>query len=483
MHEGIVFCLACGRKRSRHTAPSLPFRSRCERPAGATDRRLALLSAPDFAIRSSRVVTPEGERAGFVVVRAGFIHGVVDTPPTGVSVHDVGDLAVIAGVVDAHVHVNEPGRTEWEGFDSATRAAAKGGITTIVDMPLNSIPVTTTVDALEIKRAAARGRVYVDCAFWGGVVPGNAIDLSGLVAAGARGAKAFLVHSGIDEFPASDPETLRAAMRALNTAGAPLLAHAELMGACCAQPTSARDYRDYLASRPRAWENDAIRSLIALCRETRCRTHIVHLSSSDAIALVAAAKAEGLPLSAETCPHYLTFEAESIPPSSPAFKCAPPIREREKRERLWQGLRDGVIDMVVSDHSPSTPDLKTKGGGDFMAAWGGIASMQFSLPAVWTGASKRGFTLSDVSAWMSLNTAGLAGLNSRKGAIASGMDADLVVFDPDARFSVKAEDVLHRHPLTPYLGMDLRGVVRETYVRGRKVYDHGTLYGPSGDLL
>ena len=437
----------------------------------------------DFALRSTRVVCPDGLRPAVVVVRQGRIEFVGGETPRDIEVRDVGALAILPGVVDAHVHVNEPGRTEWEGFETATRAAAAGGITTIVDMPLNSIPVTTTAEALDIKRAAARGRVSVDCAFWGGVIPGCVGDLPALIAAGARGAKAFLVHSGIDEFPASDPGTLRAAMAALRDAGAPLLAHAELMGACCASPTFAPDYADYLASRPRAWENDAIRMLIGLCRDTGCRTHIVHLSSADALDLVAAAKESGLPLTAETCPHYLTFEAESIPARSPAFKCAPPIRESENRERLWEGLRRGVLDLVVSDHSPSSPDLKSRAGGDFIAAWGGIASVQFSLSAVWTGASARGFGLVDVSRWMSWASARLAGLSARKGALAPGFDADLTLFDPEASLTVRPESVLHRHPLTPYLGMELRGVVRETWVRGHKVYDRGNFMPPVGDLL
>lgn len=438
---------------------------------------------PDFALRSSRIVTSDGARPGVIVVRQGRIESMGVEAPGDLPLEDLGALAVLPGVVDAHVHVNEPGRTEWEGFLTATRAAAAGGITTLVDMPLNSIPVTTTVEALEIKRAAARNQVHVDCAFWGGVVPGNAFDLTALMAAGARGAKAFLVHSGIDEFPASDETTLRVAMGALKLAGAPLLAHAELTGPCCAAPGAATEYRDYLASRPRVWENDAIRLLVALCRETGCRTHIVHLSSSDALEIVAAAQAQGLPLSAETCPHYLTFAAEAIPPRQPAFKCAPPIREAENRERLWQGLRDGVIGMVVSDHSPSTPDLKNRAGGDYMAAWGGIASVQFSLSAVWTGAVARGFGLSDVSRWMSGAPAALAGLDRRKGALAPGLDADLTIFDPEATFTVAPAAVLHRHPLTPYLGMELKGVVRSTYVRGHKVYDSGTFVGPLGELL
>jgi allantoinase len=442
-----------------------------------------MMRTRDFALRSARLVTPEGLRTGVLTVRGGRIESVTEAGPKDLPLEDVGDLAILPGVVDAHVHVNEPGRTEWEGFLTATRAAAAGGITTIVDMPLNSIPVTTTVEALEIKRAAARASVHVDCAFWGGVVPGNAADLTAMMAAGARGAKAFLVHSGIDEFPAADPATLREAMVALKAADAPLLAHAELTGACCGTPSSAPDYRDYLASRPRAWENDAIRLLVALCRETGCRTHIVHLSSSDALEIVAAARAEGLPLSAETCPHYLTFAAEAIPSRQPAFKCAPPIREAENRERLWQGLREGVIDMVVSDHSPSPPEMKAQGGGDYMAAWGGIASVQFSLSAVWTGASARGFGLTDIARWMSAAPAALAGLSGRKGRLAAGLDADLTIFDPETSFTVRQEAVLHRHPLTPYLGLDLKGVIRRTYVRGHRVYDSGTFAGPLGELL
>lgn len=436
-----------------------------------------------FALRSARIVTPTGERAGVLTVRGGKVESITPDAPKRVPLRELGFLAIVPGVVDAHVHVNEPGRTEWEGFETATKAAAAGGVTTIVDMPLNSIPVTTTVQALDIKRAAARGKIHVDCAFWGGVVPGNAPDLAALIARGARGAKAFLVDSGIPEFPASDPQTLRTAMLALKAAGAPLLAHAELMGVCCATPASAAEYRDYLASRPRAWENDAIRLLVALCRETGCRTHIVHLSSSEAIEIVAAARAEGLPFSAETCPHYLTFAAESIPAKSPAYKCAPPIRERDNREKLWRGLRDGVIDMVVSDHSPSAPSLKTKAGGDFMAAWGGIASLQFSLSAVWTAAAARSFELAEVARWMCEKPAALSGLSARKGRLLPGMDADFSIFNPGEEFRVEADGVLHRHPLTPYLGMNLTGAVLETFVQGHKVYDHGSFFPPHGELL
>jgi allantoinase len=436
-----------------------------------------------FALRSARIVTPEGERAGVLTVRDGRIHSITPEAPKRVPLRELGFLAVLPGVVDTHVHVNEPGRTEWEGFATATRAAAAGGVTTFVDMPLHSIPPTTTPAALEAKRAAARGRVYVDCAFWAGIVPGGGSDLPALLAAGARGAKACLAPSGSPEFPASDPETLRSAMIVLKASNAPLLADAELLDSNRVRPASAPAYSAYLASRPRSGENEAVSLLVSLCRETGARAHIVHLSSSDAVAILREARAAGLPISAETCPHYLTFAAESIPDRSPAFKCAPPIRERENRERLWQGLREGAIEMVVSDHSPCAPDLKSAGDGDFMAARGGISSLQFSLSATWTGAMARGFDLGDLSRWMAQAPARLAGLHSRKGAIAPGMDADLAIFDPDETYAVAPEGVLHRHPLTPYLGMRLSGVVLETYVRGHKVYDHGSFGRPHGELL
>lgn len=435
-----------------------------------------------FALRSSRIVTSAGERAGVLTVRGGKIASIGPEAPKRVPLRDLGFLAIFPGVVDTHVHVGEPGRTDWEGFATATRAAAAGGVTTIVDMPTGSIPVTTTASALEIKRSAARGQLHVDCAFWGGVVPGNAADLGALAAAGAKGGYTLL-DSGIDGFSASDTATLRKAMAALVAANVPLLAHAELVRKATASPRSASSYGDYLATRPRAWEFDAIRLLARLCAETRCRTHIVHLSSADTLGILAKAKADGLPLTAETCPHYLTFASESIPPRSPAFKCAPPIRERENRERLWQGLREGVIDLVVSDHSPNPPDLKVKHGGDFMAARGGIASLQFSLSAVWTGASARGFDLVDVARWMCQAPARLAGLSSRKGALEPGMDADFAIFDPGLAFIAGSGAIHHRHPLTPYLGMELTGVVLETYVRGQRVYDHGSFSRPHGDLL
>ncbi len=359
------------------------------------------------------------------------------------------------------MHVNEPGRTEWEGFTTATRAAAAGGVTTLVDMPLNCIPVTTTGAALETKRAACANQLAVDVGFWGGVIPGNAGDLPGLARAGVLGCKAFLIHSGIDEFPNASEGDLRRAMPVLRGLGLPLLAHAELDVGAAAPDGHAhadahgdpRSYDAYLASRPRAWEDAAIRLLIALCRETGCAVHIVHLSSASSLPALRAAKDEGLPITVETCPHYLCFEAEAIPDGATHFKCAPPIREHENREALWRALGDGTIDLVISDHSPCTPALKVPERGDFQQAWGGIASLQLGLAAVWTEARRRGHGLADIAAWMSERPARLAGLAARKGRIAPGLDADLVVWDPDEEHvvaargaAVPAQDLALRRP-------------------------------------
>ena len=393
--------------------------------------------------------------------------------PSGLPVMDVGEHVVLPGVVDCHAHVNEPGRTEWEGFETATRAAAAGGITTLVDMPLNSIPATTTEEALRLKAAQAEGRCFVDHAFWGGVVPDNGGELERLVEAGAMGFKCFLVPSGVDEFPHVDRAVLERVMPVLARLGVPLLVHAELADGEAPPEGEVRSYRGYLASRPRRWEDEAIRMMLELCRETGCRVHIVHLSSADALPDIARARWERLPFSVETCPHYLTFAAEEIADGATHFKCAPPIREAENRERLWRGLAEGYIGQVVSDHSPCTPALKRLREGDFGLAWGGIASLQFSLPAVWTGARARGLGLADVVRWMCQAPAELAGLEGVKGAIAPGHDADLVVFDPEATFTVESSRVLHRHSLTPYEGRTLSGRVEMTFLRGQRIYDRG----------
>jgi len=445
---------------------------------------------PDLVVRGRRVVTPQGARPAAVHVRGGIIERVAahdDTPP-GAELVDAGDAPVLPGLVDSHVHVNEPGRTEWEGFATATRAAAAGGVTTIVDMPLNSVPPTTTVAALEAKRAAAEGRCWVDVGFWGGAVPGNAGDFSGLAAAGVFGFKAFLVDSGVGEFPPVDPDELEKAVAAASGQDRPTIVHAEASGPIAAATAAAagadpRSHATWLASRPDAAEVEAVARLAALSRRLGARVHVLHLSSAEALETLRAGRAAGARLTAETCPHYLTLAAEDIPDGATDHKCAPPIRSRANRERLWQGLADGTVGMIVSDHSPCPPALKRPDTGDFMQAWGGIASLQLGLAVVWTAARERGHDLCDLARWMSAAPAALAGLE-RKGAIAEGRDADLVLWDPDAAFVVDPAALAHRHPVTPYAGRRLRGVVRATYLRGRPVHTDGRWAAePAGRLL
>jgi allantoinase len=440
-----------------------------------------------WALRSRRVVTRSGTRAATLVISGETILDIMDvdaSPPAGCPVEDVGDRVILPGLVDTHVHINEPGRTEWEGFDTATRAAAAGGITTLVDMPLNSSPVTTSAHALSLKLQAAAGKLRVDCGFYGGVVPGVGSDqLEPLIAAGVLGFKAFLCHSGIDEFPNATESDLRAVMPDLVRAGLPLFVHAELIG-----PTpfgshppktdDRRSYQRYLASRPKVWEHDAIALMIALCREFACRVHIVHLSSADALPMIARARQEGLPLTIETCPHYLAFAAEDIPDGDTRYKCAPPIRERANCEQLWQALRDGLIDTIGTDHSPAPPDLKLLDTGDLARAWGGIASLQLALPVMWTETRRRGFRLTHLAQWMATRPAELVGLAHRKGSIAPGHDADLIVFDPDPEWKVDSATLHHRHPATPYEGRALFGRVDTTYLRGHKIYETGTFSEP-----
>lgn len=419
-------------------------------------------------LRSRHVVTPQGTRAAAIHVRGGRIERVADYDdvPAGAPVDDYGDLLLMPGVVDSHVHVNEPGRTEWEGFETATRAAAAGGVTTIVDMPLNSIPPTTTAAALETKLRAMDGKCRIDVGLWGGAVPGNARALPEMLAEGALGFKCFLVDSGVAEFGHLDRDGLAEALNVLRRHDAPLLVHAEL--AEFIEPLSeAHTYAQYLASRPRAAEDAAI----DLLAKMEARAHIVHLSSSTALDLIRA------PLTAETTPHYLYFDAERIPDGATEFKCAPPIRERANRERLWEGVRDGRIAAIVSDHSPCTPELKRREEGDFARAWGGIASLQFGLSIVWTEARRRGVSIETVSRLMSAGPATIAGIAGRKGAIAAGFDADVIAFDPNASFRVTAEVVEHRHAVTPYAGETLTGVVRATVLRGAKVWDDGRHIG------
>jgi allantoinase len=419
-----------------------------------------------LVVRARRVVLPDGERAAAVHSENGRVTAVTafDDAPAGA--HTLADDEVLLpGLVDSHVHVNEPGRTEWEGFATATRAAIAGGVTTIVDMPLNSIPPTTTVEALHVKRETAKGQVAADVAFWGGAVPGNIDQLRPLLEAGGVGFKCFLLDSGVPEFPPLDDAGLRAALTELAAVDGLLIAHAEDAEVIAAAPDcTGASYAAFLASRPGAAEESAIAGLIAAARDTGARTHVVHLADGDALPLLRQARADGVRITVETCPHYLTFAAEGVPDGDTSFKCCPPIRESAHREALWGALRDGDIDLVVSDHSPCTPDLKRLDVGDFGQAWGGIASLQVALPAVWTGARERGLGLDRVVRWMAEAPARLAGL-PRKGAIEVGRDADLVAFAPDERFTVGA--LHHRNPVTPYAGRELTGVVRRTWLRGQ----------------
>jgi allantoinase len=427
----------------------------------------------DALIRARRVLTPGGIKAAEVRVRAGKISSVteiVDWP--AVSPDDAGlvvlgdDQVLLPGLVDTHVHVNEPGRTDWEGFATATAAAAAGGVTTIVDMPLNSIPPTVDIAALEAKRAAAARQCAVDVGFWGGAVPGNAGELAALHEAGVFGFKCFTVDSGVPEFPPLDDTGLAEAMRRIANLGSLLIVHAEDAG--CIGSVTGRRYGDFVASRPDAAEVAAVTRVIELARQTGARVHILHTSSADVVPLLAAAQADGIPISAETCPHYLTLAAENVADGQTQFKCCPPIRDEANRERLWEALAAGVITCVVSDHSPCPADLKQLTTGDFGTAWGGISSIQLGLPVVWTEAAKRGFTLGDVLGWMAAAPAALAGLGA-KGAIEPGRDADLIAFAPQQRFVVEADQLLTRHRLTPYEGQELQGVVRETWLRGNPV--------------
>ena len=373
---------------------------------------------------------------------------------------------LLPGLVDSHVHVNEPGRAEWEGFATATAAAAAGGITTIVDMPLNSIPPTVDVTALRVKQRAARGKLAIDVGFWGGAVPGNAGELAGLHEAGAVGFKCFLLPSGVEEFPPLDRDGLLLAMRTIAAFGGLLIAHAEDPGVIAAAPgATGRRYRDFLASRPAAAEQRAVELLIECCRQTGCRTHVVHLSSAGSLDLLRAARAAGLPVTAETCPHYLVLTAEDVPDGRTEFKCCPPIRDAAHQDALWQGLLDGTVDCIVSDHSPCLPAAKQPGSGDFGSAWGGIASLQLGLPLVHTEARRRGIGLDRVVHWMSTAPARLTGLTDR-GVIAPGARADLCAFVPDREFEVRAADLRHRHPVSPYLGRRLRGAVTRTWLAG-----------------
>ncbi|MGW6866946.1 allantoinase AllB [Streptomyces sp. NPDC054901] len=439
--------------------------------------------AVELVLRSTRVITPEGTRAASVAVADGKITAVLAHDaevPAGARLEDFGDDVLLPGLVDTHVHVNDPGRTEWEGFWTATRAAAAGGITTILDMPLNSLPPTTTVDHLRVKQEVARTKAHVDVGFWGGALPDNVKDLRPLHDAGVYGFKCFLSPSGVDEFPQLDQERLAASLAEITGFGGLMIVHAEDPHHLESAPQNpGPKYADFLASRPKDAENTAIQNLIDQARRLNARVHVLHLSSSDALPLIAAAKAEGVQITVESCPHFLTLTAEEVPDGATEFKCCPPIRESANQDILWDALADGTIDCIVSDHSPSTADLKT---GDFATAWGGISSLQLGLPAIWTEARKRGRGLEDVVRWMSAAPAALAGL-ARKGAIEVGRDADFAVLAPEETFTVDPAELHHRNQVTAYAGKTLHGVVKSTWLRGTQIADHGTPTEPKGLLL
>ena len=441
------------------------------------------MSKYDRVIRSSRVVLPDGVRPAAIAIQDGVIVA-IDEPSRmdSATTTDFGDSVIMPGIVDTHVHINEPGRTDWEGFETATMAAAAGGVTTLIEMPLNSIPATTTRQALRQKVAAAADKLFVDVGFWGGLVPGNRSELQKMYEDGAFGFKSFLVPSGVPEFESVTESDLRDALPEIARLGTVLLAHAELPGpiANATQEVANRDGRRYstwLDTHPAAAEDEAIALLIRLSKEYGARIHIVHLSSASALAMIRNAKAKGVPISVETCPHYLTIAAEEIPDGATEFKCAPPIRERSNQEQLWGALQERLVDFVVTDHSPAPPALKCTDRGDYMQAWGGIASLQLSLPLVWTYARKRGFGLTDVAEWLCRRPARLAGL-SRKGECKIGNLADFVVWNPDDSFEVRPETLFFRHKFTPYLGRTLFGVVRSTLLRGEEAYVAGNF--PSG---
>jgi allantoinase len=447
-----------------------------------------------FALQSKNVILSNngyGEmKAACVEIKDELIYAI---HPYGTKlscpIQDYAEHVIMPGLVDSHVHINEPGRTEWEGFNTATQAAAAGGITALVDMPLNCIPVTTTKAAFQEKLDAVDDKLWIDCGFWGGVIPQNIDDLDELLNAGVLGVKSFLIDSGIEEFPNVEAKDIRAAMPILAKHDVPYLIHAELDCGNYNDVEITKEYNSFLESRPKSWENDAISLMVDMARESKekgdnCKVHIVHLSSDEALDTIQQAKKEGLRFSAETCPHYLTIASEDIPDGKTLFKCCPPIRENKNREHLWQAITDGRLDFIVSDHSPCTPELKHIDTGDIEKAWGGISALQFGISLIWTEAKNRGFTLVDIVRLMSTKTAKFAGLDSVKGAIKIGNHADFLVFDPNAEFTITNEMIKHRHNITPYAGRKVTGQVQHTFVRGHHVYQQDEfLNAPKGRPL
>ncbi len=433
-----------------------------------------------FVVKSKKVLTGGVLKKASVLIENGKIADISEYDK--VSDHlteDFGELVLMPGLTDTHVHINEPGRTDWEGFETATKAAVAGGITMLADMPLNSSPVTTTSDSLDLKIQSAKNKLYADTGFYGGLIPGNADQLEPLIKNGVLGLKAFMIDSGIDEFPFVNESDLTRALSSAalrNAPELPVLVHAETdLGFIRPDNYSENSFRSFLDSRPAEWEYEAVRILIKFCREFRHHIHIVHLSSAGSLEMIRKAKSEGLPLTVETCPHYLYFSSEDIPDNDTRFKCTPPVRDSFNREKLWEAVIDGTIDFIVSDHSPCDPGLKLMKEGNFEKAWGGIAGLQFSLPAFWTAAKERGIGIDKLSELMSRRTAEFLGLGNKKGKLEKGFDADIVVFDPDKKFTVEDKNIFHRHKTTPYSGRDLFGVTEIVFLRGMKVFDKGKI--------
>ena len=440
-----------------------------------------------FAIKSKRVLIKDELTKATLLIENGKISEISDyNTKSDCQTEDFGNSVIMPGLTDTHVHINEPGRTEWEGFETATKAAAAGGITTLIDMPLNSSPVTTTRDSFETKAESTKNKLYIDVGFYGGLIPDNISELESLIQRGVFGLKAFMIDSGIDEFPFVNETDIRRAFDVLKDhRNIPVLFHAEIFSEII-KPDNYSEYsfKSFLETRPKEWENKAIELLIKLCREYRQRIHIVHLVSSDAVEMIRDAKSEGLPLTVETCPHYLYFSSEEIPDDDTRFKCTPPIRENINREKIWDALKEGVIDFIVSDHSPCDLELKFIKEKNFEKAWGGVSSLQFSLPVFWTAAMQRGSSIIDVSKLMSRNTADFIGFGNSKGRIQKGFDADIIVFDPDKNFKVEEKNILHKHKVTPYSEKVLIGVVETTFLKGEKVFENGKIVSePNGQLI
>jgi allantoinase len=433
----------------------------------------------DFGIKSKNILTPQGIIDGIILISNGKISDIISSKNDSCDfpIEDANESIVMPGIIDPHVHINEPGRTDWEGFDTATKAAAAGGITTLIEMPLNSSPVTTTKNNFQIKLNSAKNKLHVNCGFWGGIVPGNLNELEELLESGVFGFKAFLTHSGIEDFPNTHAGHLRKALKTLKKYNKPFLVHCELDTVhddLKFLEQNPKNYSAYLKSRPKSWEDNAIKLMIDLCRETGALVHIVHLSSAKSIEQIQKAKQEGLSLTVETAPHYLFFNAEEIPDGATEYKCAPPIREKENNEKLWNALLDGTIDFIATDHSPAPPSMKEIESGNFKKAWGGIAGLQFSLPVVWTKMKEKNIPVEKSLKWMCENPVKLCQLNSSKGKIEKGFDADIVVWNPDEKFTVEEKDIQHRHKITPYLNRELFGVVEQTYIGGKKIFNKGS---------